>query len=243
MIQVLERAEKILSYLAMNRRREVPLSEIADSLGMNRATCANILKALKELGFIEQISYRKGYILGQKIFSLAGTDHDPDRLKALMKPLIDSLCKEVNENVMLTVIRNDKRLHLYNAEASHAIQAKVIYEMGVWQATTAKVIIARYSPEKLNDFLKLVGMPGKDWPEVTTRQELVENLEHIRSQRCFTVINNHFACMAAPIFKNGEAVASIGYYLPDMRLTEESKAKLEKKLIETVRKADLILED
>ena len=67
MIQVLERAEKILSYLAMNRRREVPLSEIADSLGMNRATCANILKALKELGFIEQISYRKGYILGQKI--------------------------------------------------------------------------------------------------------------------------------------------------------------------------------
>lgn len=49
--------------------------------------------------------------------------------------------------------------------------------------------------------------------------------------------------MAAPIFKKGEAVASIGYYLPDMRLTEESKAKLEKKLIETVRKADLILED
>lgn len=49
MIQVLERAEKILSYLAMNRRREVPLSEIADSLGMNRATCANILTGSRHL--------------------------------------------------------------------------------------------------------------------------------------------------------------------------------------------------
>ena len=68
MIQVIERVEKILTYLSENKTREVPLTEIADNLGINRATCANILKTMRELGFVEQSSYRKGYILGDKVF-------------------------------------------------------------------------------------------------------------------------------------------------------------------------------
>ena len=175
-----------------------------------------------------QNSYRKGYILGDKIYTLAGADNDPDRLKVLLKPVIDNLCKEVNENVMLTVIRNDQRYHIYNAEANHALQAKVIYQMGVWQA-------------KLNDFLKLAGMPGKAWPEIHSRQDLSDALEEIRKNKCFTVINEHFACMAAPVFKNGKVIASIGYYLPDHRLTETTKPLLEAKLTEAVEKADRIL--
>ena len=241
MIQVIERVEQILVYLSENRKREVPLTEIADSLNINRATCANILKTLKELGFVEQMSYRKGYILGDKIYSIAGADNDPDRLRTLLKPLVDSLCKEVNENVMLTVIKNDKRIHIHTAEAMHALQVKVIYQMGIWQATTAKVIVAQYGNEKLNDFLKLVGMPGEEWPQAQTRADLEAQLALIRENRCFTVINNHFACMAAPIFKNGEVIASIGYYLPDVRLTETTKPLLETKLIEAAEKAGQIL--
>lgn len=241
MIQVLERAEKILVYLSGNRKREVPLTEIADNLDINRATCANILKTLRELGLIEQMSYRKGYILGDKIYSIAGVENDPDRLKVLLKPLIDNLCKEVNESVMLTVIRDDQRYHIYNAEAYHALQAKIIYQMGVWQATTAKVIIAQYDDKKLDDFLKLVGMPGKVWPEIKNRRDLDEALEEIRKNRCFTVINNHFACMAAPIYKNGEVIASIGYYLPDVRLTDTTRPILEAKLEEAAEKADALL--
>lgn len=241
MIQVLERAEKILVYLSENRKREVPLTEIADNLDINRATCANILKTLRELGLIEQMSYRKGYILGDKVYSIAGVENDPDRLKVVLKPLIDNLCKEVNESVMLTVIRDDQRYHIYNAEAYHALQAKIIYQMGVWQATTAKVIIAQYDDKKLDDFLKLVGMPGKVWPEIKNRRDLDEALEEIRKNRCFTVINNHFACMAAPIYKNGEVIASIGYYLPDVRLTDTTRPILEAKLKEAAEKADALL--
>lgn len=241
MIQVIERVEKILMYLAENRKRAIPLTEIADNLYINRATCANILKTMKELGFVEQNSYRKGYILGEKVYTIAGADNDPDRLKTLLKPLIDNLCKEVNENVMLTVIKNDQRYHIYNVEANHALQAKVIYQMGVWEATTAKVIIAQYEKNKLDDFLKLAGMPGKAWPEIKTRKELMDALEEIRANRCFTVINNHFACMAAPIFKGGKVIASIGYYLPDHRLTETTRPLLEAKLLEAVEKADRIL--
>lgn len=241
MIQVIERVEKILVYLSENRKREIPLTEIADNLGMNRATCANILKTMKELGFVEQNSYRKGYIIGDKVYTIAGVDNDPERLTSRLKPIIDSLCKDVNENVMLSVIRNGKRYHIYNVEANHSIHARVIHQMGVWRATTAKVIIARYDTPKLNDLIKLIGMPGTDWPEIQSREDLQEALAQIRENRCFTVINEHFACMAAPIFKKGEVIASLGYYLPDHRLTEKTKPLLETKLKEAVEKADKIL--
>ena len=62
MIQVIGRVEEILVYLSKNRKREVPLSEIADTLNMNRATCANILKALKEIGFIEQMFWVRNFL-------------------------------------------------------------------------------------------------------------------------------------------------------------------------------------
>ena len=47
--------------------------------------------------------------------------------------------------------------------------------------------------------------------------------------------------MAAPIFKNGKVIASMGYYLPDVRLTEETRPLLEAKLKEAAEKADAIL--
>lgn len=241
MIQVIERVEKILVYLSKNRKREIPLSEIADTLNMNRGTCANIIKTLKELGLIEQMSYRKGYVLGEKLYAIAGVNNDPDRIVTLLKPLIDSLSNEVNENVMLSVIKNDKRINLYSVKANHAIEAKIIYEMKAWQATTAKVIIAQYSSEKLNNFIKLAGMPGKDWPEIKTKEDLLNCLSDIRAKNSFTVINQHFACIAAPVFKNGEVIASIGCYLPDMRLTEITHKNLEDKLIKTIQKAEMLL--
>ena len=142
---------------------------------------------------------------------------------------------------MLSVIKNDKRINLYSVTANHPIEAKIIYEMKAWQATTAKVIIAQYSSEKLNNFLKLAGMPGKDWPEVKTKEDLLNCLSEIRAKNCFTVINQHFACIAAPVFKNGEVIASIGCYLPDMRLTKSFHKKLEDKLSETIQKAEMLL--
>ena len=47
--------------------------------------------------------------------------------------------------------------------------------------------------------------------------------------------------MAAPIYKNGEVIASIGYYLPDVRLTDTTRPILEQKLKEAAEKADALL--
>lgn len=241
MIQVIDRIVNILQLLSENKNRQVPLSEIADTLEMNRATCANILKSLKDSGLVEQADYRGGYVLGDKLYTFAGVHNDPEHLLKPIKPILESLCRSVNESVMLAVIRNDKRILLHSIESNHKIQAKTIYETPAWEATTSIVIIARYDSEKLSRFVKLAGLPRKFWPDVTNMQQLRAALDKVASEPCTTVVRNHFACMAAPVFKDGEAIASLGYYLPDLRLTGGRKEILEASLIEAANKASEML--
>lgn len=239
MIQVLERASDILEYLAANRTRRVPLSEISDTLGIHKATCANIMKTLKDLGLVLQADYRSGYTLGERIYALAGVPsaNAAKRLVRIVKPLMDGLCQEVNENLMLSVIRNNKRILLYKAMGKNNIEAKVIDEMEAWPATTAKVIIANFDETKLNSYIKSYGMPGSDWPEVESREDLHAKLAEIRNRDFTTIIFNHFACIAAPIFENGTVVASLGCYLPDIRLSRGRRENIEKRIVETAREA------
>lgn len=243
MIQVLERASDILDYLAANKGRDVPLNEISGALGIHNATCANIIRSLKDLGFVYQSDFRSGYSVGDKIYSLAGVtpEHGKRNLIRVVKPLMDNLCREVNENMMLSIIRNGKRILVYKAFGKNDIEAKVIDEMDPWQATTAKVIIAHYDDAKLSNFIKSVGMPGDAWLEIESRKDLDEKLAEIREQDFITIINHHFACIAAPIFENNAVVASLGCYLPDIRLSRGRRENIEKRIVEEARKASELL--
>ena len=234
MIQVLERVVSILDYLSQNSTREVPLSELADSLGMNRPTCANIMKSLKDVGYVEQTDYRGGYILGDKLYSLTGSNMNSQKIVHQIKPLADRLSRAINEDIAFSVVRGGRRIILYKVGSSHSIVTRFEDDMKVWRATSARVIVARYSPEELNNYIKMVGMPGSEWAEVTNRQELLAKLAEYRSQPCTTVINkNHFACLAVPVFAKGKVMGSISCYLPDMRLVDGRKEFIEKKLIQT----------
>lgn len=242
MIQVLEKAVNILDYLSQNSTREVPLSELADSLGINRPTCANIMKSLKDLALVEQTDYRGGYILGDKVYSLSGSNTNYQKVVRLIKPYVDKLSHDVNEDIVFSTIRGNRRIILYKVGANHTIVARLVDDMKVWQATTARVIIAQYKPEKLNNYIKMVGLPGSEWAEVHNRQELLAKLAEYRSQACTTVINrSHFACLAVPVFSKGEVLGSLACYLPDIRLGDGRKELIEEGLIRTTQKINKLL--
>lgn len=242
MIQVLEKAVNILDYLSRNSTREVPLSELADSLGINRPTCANIMKSLKDLALVEQTDYRGGYILGDKLFSLSGATTNHQKVVRIIKPYVDRLSHTLNEDIVFSTVRGDRRIILYKVGSNHTIVARLVDDMKVWQATTARVIVAQYSPDKLNSYIKMVGLPGNEWAEVHNRQELLAKLAEYRSQPCTTVINrSHFACMAVPVFSKGIVLGSLACYLPDIRLGDGRKEFIEEELLRTTQKINKLL--
>ena len=219
MIQVLHRAFNILEILALEPNKEFGLSEIADKLQLNHGTCANILRTMVNRGYIEQTGVKKGYKLGYMVYRLINSNsYNAEIVNAAQIPL-ENLRNEINENVILSIISNDKRVLLKSLVSSHEIQSRATKEKSVYSATTGRLILAFYSPKDLNDFIKRVGLPSKeDWPEVKTQNDLYKLLEEIREKKmAFTHNKNHVIGFATPIFKNNKVVASIGVYLPSFR--------------------------
>lgn len=228
MIQVIHRALNILEYLSTDAEKEFRLSEIADELKLNHGTCANILKTLTDRNYVEQAEAKKGYKLGYMSYKLGNSDSYNRELTDIAKEFMDELGKELNEVLILSVIKNDKRLVLYETFPDQELQVHTKPESSIYKATTARTIIAYYSPKELNDLIERIGLPSEeDWPEIKTKENLQLQLDVIRKNNMEIYCNkNHIISIGAPIFKNNKVVASLGIYLPEARYGNNEKKRI-----------------
>ncbi len=235
MIQVIHRALNILELLASDKRKIWSLSEIADTLELNRGTCANIIKTLAQRGFIEQEDRHRGYRLGYRIYRLVNSEEYMLMSLQAMKPYVNALRDTLNENIILSIISNDVRVLVYEAECSHELSVRTIPEMPVYRATTGRLILAHYQEKQLDTFISKVGLPSDTvWQAASTREGLLSELEKIRKEDVYVTINsNHVVGLAVPVFKKDRVTASLGIYLPDVRYTPYNKDIIKAELLKT----------
>ncbi|MDR2118593.1 MAG: helix-turn-helix domain-containing protein [Tannerellaceae bacterium] len=219
MIQVIHRALNILEYIASDSSREFGLSEIANMMELNPGTCANILKTLVQRNYVEQTGAKKGYKLGYMMYRICDSDSYNDELTRIAKEAMNRLGEELNEAVILSVIKNDRRLILHETFPNRELQVKTTIESSVFRATTGRMIISYYSPKELDNLIGRIGLPDEeDWPEVKTKEDLIQQLDIIRKNNFeFYCNRNHVIGLATPIFKNNKIIASLGIYLPNAR--------------------------
>ena len=235
MIQVINRALNILEVISHDHDKEWGLSEIADELELNHGTCANILKTLVQRGYVEQMGLKKGYKLGYMAYQLTASNEYNIQLINATKIFIDSLANAINETVILSHIKNGKRIIVYEALCNQEIQIRTTLESSVYRATTGRMILAHYSPKELKDFISMVGLPSKeDWPEVTNEAELIKSLNETRKKNIeITWNSNHVVGVATPIFKKNKIIASLGVYLPDIRFSKAERNFIVKEMLKT----------
>lgn len=227
MIQVLHRALNILELLAESTKSEISLSEIADTLHLNHSTCANILKTLVNRNYVEQVKFKGNYRLGYMAHQLANFNPYDTRLLNVSKLPLDVLMNEINETIILSKIKNDKRILLKEINCTHEVHVKTSRESSAYKATTGRIILAHYSPKEFEDFFQRVGLPSKEeWPEVETKLDLIKFLKEIRKDQFAFSHNNHVIGLATPIYINNKIYASLGIYLPDIRFGVSEKVKM-----------------
>jgi Transcriptional regulator len=235
MIQVINRALNIIEVIAQDDGKEWGLSEIADSLELNHGTCANILKTLVQRGYVEQAGMKKGYKLGYMLYQITSSGGYNVDLVNASKALIDEFRDKINETVILSVVKNDKRILLYEALCDHEIQVRTTPESSVYRAATGRMILSHYSPKELNDFIEKTGLPSEeDWPEITSKSELLQALNETRGKSIeVTWCRRHVVGLATPILKKNKVVASLGVYLPDMRFSKTERNYIIKAMQDT----------
>mgnify|MGYP002412761736 CR=1 FL=1 len=141
---------------------------------------------------------------------------------------MENLIEEINETVILSVIKNYKRILLKEIPCSHEIQVRTTNESSVYKASTGRLILSYYSPKELEDFISKVGLPSEeDWPEIQTKEDLFQQLNEIKNNQLALSHNrNHVVGISTPIFKNKKVEASLGVYLPDIRFGKNEKNKI-----------------
>ena len=230
MIQVIKRALDILEYCAQHPEKEHALSEIADHLGLNHATCANILKTLVFRKYIEQMGHKKGYRLGSMAYFLTGNNTFRNSLVDLAKPAMKYLCEMLNESVIIAVYnkKDNTRITLHTEFCSHELQVRANKGKNAYETATGRLIIAYLSKEEQLNLLNNTGLPtALTWKEASTMEDFEREVVRIREKGiAFQKTADHIIGVGVPLFYRERVVASLGMYVPDYRFVGELKTMI-----------------
>jgi len=219
MIQVIHRALNILEYLAKHKHRACSLIEIAQNLGLNQPTCANILKTLTDKNYVEHLGRKKGYRLGPMVYQLTDNLSYNENLLQAASPIMEALTEKLNETCILGILRNRKRFIVYTVNCDQYLQVRSETERDLYETASGRVLLA-FLPEKERiSLINAIGLPRHEvWPSVKTLKKLEEELETIRTKElALTFSVNHIVGLAVPIYKNNVVIASLSIFLPQSR--------------------------
>lgn len=244
MIQVIHRAFSILEYVAKHKERACSLTEIAESLGLNQPTCANILKTLVDTNYLEHMGRRKGYRLGPMIYQLTGDLSYNQNLLQVAQPEMEKLTERLNESCVLGIIRNQKRFILHTVNSDQDLQVRSKTERDIYETASGRLLMA-FLPEKERAALvSSIGLPSQEiWKGIKTEKHLEEAFATIRKERlAMTHSPSHIVGLAVPVEKNGAVIASLSVYLPESRYNRKGNAEaVTNALIETGNRVNQLL--
>lgn len=227
MIQVINRAFRILEYIAEKPEEPHFLSDITAHVQLNIATTARILETLVEEGYVEQLGRKKGYILGPMAYSIASKGPYRKDLVISAGPVVRDLAKKTGETALIAIVRRFRRFVVLKIDGTHDIQVRSdsITVEKVYPTATGRVLLA-YAPEaEQKNFVDSAGLPGKEeWPEARSWKKLTEYLAALREKEMEIVaLSGQFVGVGVPIWENDRVTAALGLYLPSYRFTGEHK--------------------
>jgi DNA-binding IclR family transcriptional regulator len=235
MIQVLHRAFDILEMLAKDREKSFTLSEIANQLSLNHATCANILKTMVQRQYIEQLGPKKGYHLGAMAYSLTGNLTYRRDLLRIAEPAMQELGKDIQETVILAILREEKRVLIGEFHSDHDIQVRTSKEKNAYDTATGRLLIAWISEKEQQTFIRKHGLPPETiWPEVKNETELEAAFLKIKADGFATQVSSaQIIGLAVPVRRKEEVVAALGVFLPVFRNDEKRQKIILEQMLKT----------
>lgn len=235
MIQVVNRAFDILEIIARDKKKIFGLSEIADELSLNHATCANIMKTMVDRNYLEQVGHKKGYKLGFMAFRITENNSFEKELTQLAVSEMEKLTRLLNETTLLGILRKNIRIALHQVSADHDLNVKSKSEKDAYTSATGRLLIASLSDADRQKYLEKYGLPATDiWREAASLRGFIKEVNKIQQEGyCIQVAASHIVGMAVPVYSGEDVIASLSVFLPESRFGKDIKSKIEMHLKKT----------
>jgi len=245
-VGVAQRVFTVVDALSQQPKFGVPLDEITEICKMPKTTVHRLLYTMHKLGYVDQDPVTNLYSLSGKFFEL-GTNALPyQRLTVVAKPLMQRLLLTFGESVNLAVPQSGVAVYILVLESpkAHRVAATVGNFSCLHCTSVGKCIAAYMTPEQREQHLVQFGMPAMTKSTITTRNQLEEELLHVRNEGV-AVDNEENAqgiiCVGGPIFASGnQPIAALSVSGPSVRISE-NLAPIKSAVRETVQKVSTLL--
>ena len=162
-VPALENAFAILKLLSRKRFRESTVTEIANALSLNPATCYRILQSMEEMAAVRYLEEKKRYTLGPYLVVLGERAKEHLDYISVAMPYLDSLTAETGmTSILVNKIGADKLAIVAKAEArDFGVSVSVGRHFSVADGSFGMCFLAYAEPEEQDRMLKGQGsLPG-----------------------------------------------------------------------------------
>jgi DNA-binding IclR family transcriptional regulator len=209
---------------------EWSLADLAQVTKLNKTTAFRLLAALEAEGLIMRNALSGGYRLGVELVALGGCAMRANPLRAVSRPVLESLAQECDEAATLEVLTGSHVLIVDEVSSRHpmGMSQDVGSRLPAHATATGKLLLA-YALEDMVDGLRQPLARLTD-QTITDLSRLRKQLAAIRHQG-FAVatgeLEPNFAAIAAPIYdRERQVTAAISIGGSSLRLTPERLPEL-----------------
>lgn len=158
MIQVIERAFKILTEIADDPKKVWKISELAEIINVPSPTCFHIVNSMVQIGMIERVGMRKGYRLGAGINQLCHSNIYTAQIAQVAESMFRKFVLDFKGLIEFIVLHGFQRHILCHASPEHIL--RVDYNLqtvdDVMRTASGQYLLAHESREKQKDFYEHV---------------------------------------------------------------------------------------
>ncbi len=218
-IQVIERMMSLLDALAASPE-PASLKQLATSTELHPSTAHRILAAMTNARFVER-QEAGTYRLGIRLLELGNLVKSRINLREVALPFMQELHEKIGEAINLGTRHDDDIVYLERTSSGRSL-VRVVYLVGgrapLHLTSLGKLFLAAENPNKVRDYAKRTGLPGKTEHSLTTLAALEKELDKVR--RHDIAYDDEEAevglkCVAAPIRDDeGHIVAALSVSAP-----------------------------
>lgn len=213
MIKVLDKAFRVLEYVGGRRGEAVAPGEVASALGMNHPTCVRIMRDLLFMGYLDQVSRQKGYVLGCMPYWLTGGGRYRGELSEQADALVRECARELGQSVLLAVNNNERRhiLSHYNYNSRLKVDVSAPWYDDMLETATGRLLLAFMPEAERAATLKtaLSSHPAHAW------EGMDDDLSwRIRAEGRVCFEKPGMVIAAYPVYRDGVFAAALGMSTP-----------------------------
>jgi DNA-binding IclR family transcriptional regulator len=242
LVQTIERASSILDILGQSPQG-ISIRELSVKIKLPKGTIHRLLSSLSYFGYVHQDPKTRNYLLGFKLVELGNLLLNQLDLRKEAEPFLKDLAERTKETVHMVILDRNEVVYIDKVETEqHTSGLRMASRVGLrnpaHSCAVGKVLLADFSEEALNNFIKEKGLPKRTENTITNSIQLKEHLNLVRAQG-YAIDDEEnekgIRCVAAPIRNEvGRAVAAVSISGPAFQVTKKVvQERLKKEVMET----------